>query len=230
MYIFNLAFDTEYSLIYNSLYDILLKYYCFSPLLKAREELRPFWKKTWFLVPLILIIIVVVAAVITNSIRSNDVSTNTTVPTSPQRASLTAVQTWTDRGHKPHPKSRVFSVATTNGDYFEKCAPIVTCNASDKYRSYNGSCNNLEYPSWGAALTPFYRLANAEFDDGNYHIYRGNRSPVDHNMLCLIACELFFFLIVIIYYNYHLKTLFLFVFHRKLYVPQATGRKGIAEC
>jgi hypothetical protein len=62
---------------------------------------------------------------------------------------------------------RLTSVATTNGDYFKKCAPIVVCNAGDKYRSYNGSCNNLQNPSWGAALTPFYRLADAEFSDGN---------------------------------------------------------------
>jgi len=68
---------------------------------------------------------------------------------------------------KSHPTSRVSSIATTNGDYFKKCAPDVTCNPDDKYRTFNGSCNNLRNPNWGAALTPFYRLINADFNDGN---------------------------------------------------------------
>ncbi|KAF0711007.1 peroxidase-like, partial [Aphis craccivora] len=59
---------------------------------------------------------------------------------------------------KAHPTSRLSSLATTNDDYFKKCAPVVTCTPDDKYRTYNGSCNNLQNPSWGAALTPFYRL------------------------------------------------------------------------
>ena len=70
-------------------------------------------------------------------------------------------------GFISYPKSRVSSIATTNGDYFKKCAPIVTCNPNDKYRTFNGSCNNLQNPNWGAALTPFYRLMNADFNDGN---------------------------------------------------------------
>jgi len=68
---------------------------------------------------------------------------------------------------KSHTTFRVLSIATTNGDYFKKCAPAVTCNPDDKYRTFNGSCNNFQNPNWGAALTPFYRLMNAEFDDGN---------------------------------------------------------------
>lgn len=63
--------------------------------------------------------------------------------------------------------TKIPTIATTNGDYFKKCAPIVTCDPDAKYRTYNGSCNNLQNPNWGAALTPFYRLMNAEFNDGN---------------------------------------------------------------
>ena len=35
-----------------------------------------------------------------------------------------------------------------------------------KYRTYDGTCNNLFYPLAGAALTPFPRLLPAEYEDG----------------------------------------------------------------
>lgn len=52
----------------------------------------------------------------------------------------------------------------------KRCAPTVGCNASAKYRTFNGSCNNLEIPTWGAANTPFLRLLNAEYSDGIIYI------------------------------------------------------------
>ncbi|XP_050431517.1 peroxidase-like [Adelges cooleyi] len=64
------------------------------------------------------------------------------------------------------PLSKLSSVATTNNEYYKKCAPKVTCFVSAKYRTYTGSCNNLRHPNWGAYLTPFYRFSNAEFSDG----------------------------------------------------------------
>jgi len=62
-------------------------------------------------------------------------------------------------------------VATINNDYFEKCAPRITCDPNAKYRIVNGSCNNLQNPSWGAALTPFYRYMDPVFSDGNLKKY-----------------------------------------------------------
>ncbi|XP_025202646.1 peroxidase-like [Melanaphis sacchari] len=64
------------------------------------------------------------------------------------------------------PTLRLNSAATINNDYFDKCAPQITCDAHAKYRTINGSCNNLQNPNWGAALTPFYRYMNPEFSDG----------------------------------------------------------------
>lgn len=58
------------------------------------------------------------------------------------------------------------SVATTNNDYLAQCAPQVKCDPNAKYRSINGSCNNLITPTWGAAETPFLRMLNANFNDG----------------------------------------------------------------
>lgn len=62
----------------------------------------------------------------------------------------------------------VTGAATTNGDYFARCAPRVACDPDAVYRTYNGSCNNLQRPVWGASLTPFYRLMDAQFADGTW--------------------------------------------------------------
>uniref|UniRef100_A0A0N4ZAV5 peroxidase n=1 Tax=Parastrongyloides trichosuri TaxID=131310 RepID=A0A0N4ZAV5_PARTI len=35
-----------------------------------------------------------------------------------------------------------------------------------KYRTFDGSCNNIDEPLWGAAFTPFIRLKRAIYDDG----------------------------------------------------------------
>jgi len=60
----------------------------------------------------------------------------------------------------------ITSIATTNDDFLKKCAPIVKCDPEAKYRSANGSCNNLETPTWGAEKTPFIRMMNANYSDG----------------------------------------------------------------
>ncbi|XP_060850506.1 peroxidase-like isoform X2 [Rhopalosiphum padi] len=54
--------------------------------------------------------------------------------------------------------------------FYDTCASSVTCDNTSKYRSIDGSCNNLEHPLWGAALTPYVRLGPAYYDDGNYSI------------------------------------------------------------
>uniref|UniRef100_V9GWB1 Cell adhesion molecule-related/down-regulated by oncogenes n=1 Tax=Ectopleura larynx TaxID=264052 RepID=V9GWB1_9CNID len=35
-----------------------------------------------------------------------------------------------------------------------------------QYRTYDGSCNNLQHPMWGASLTPFTRLLVPNYDNG----------------------------------------------------------------
>ncbi|XP_077547312.1 peroxidasin isoform X2 [Haemaphysalis longicornis] len=35
-----------------------------------------------------------------------------------------------------------------------------------RFRTYDGTCNNLQHPMWGASLTPFERLLPAEYENG----------------------------------------------------------------
>ena len=41
-----------------------------------------------------------------------------------------------------------------------------TCNANYAYRSYDGTCNNVNYVWWGKYETPFKRILTPLYDDG----------------------------------------------------------------
>ena len=47
----------------------------------------------------------------------------------------------------------------------ETCLKAPICMAT-KYRSFDGSCNNLRHPNWGRALTPQERLLPPQYTDG----------------------------------------------------------------
>lgn len=51
---------------------------------------------------------------------------------------------------------------------FEK--PI-HCDDGAKYRTYDGSCNNLKYPYWGKAETPLARFLKSDYHDGKQFIF-----------------------------------------------------------
>lgn len=42
----------------------------------------------------------------------------------------------------------------------------VDCNSEDKYRSIDGSCNNIANPSWGSAMTAYNRILFPQYFDG----------------------------------------------------------------
>jgi len=54
----------------------------------------------------------------------------------------------------------------TNADG-ESCLPnrFISCNIADRYRSIDGTCNNLINPKWGAINRSFRRIFPAEYDD-----------------------------------------------------------------
>ncbi|KFB34769.1 AGAP010735-PA-like protein [Anopheles sinensis] len=43
---------------------------------------------------------------------------------------------------------------------------LTACDATTPYRTFDGSCNNLQNPTWGKANTPFGRLIKADYGDG----------------------------------------------------------------
>ena len=43
---------------------------------------------------------------------------------------------------------------------------IISCNSSNKYQSFDGSCNNLLFPWFGKTETPYKRLLAPEYGDG----------------------------------------------------------------
>ncbi|KAG8191257.1 hypothetical protein JTE90_003269 [Oedothorax gibbosus] len=50
----------------------------------------------------------------------------------------------------------------------DHCMPKTpdTCDPNYPYRTFNGSCNNLQRPEWGMALTAFKRLLRPDYADG----------------------------------------------------------------
>uniref|UniRef100_A0A4W5MMV8 Peroxidasin n=1 Tax=Hucho hucho TaxID=62062 RepID=A0A4W5MMV8_9TELE len=52
---------------------------------------------------------------------------------------------------------------------FNNCSDICF---HQKYRSHDGTCNNLQHPMWGASLTAFQRLLKSVYDNG-FNLPRG---------------------------------------------------------
>jgi len=46
------------------------------------------------------------------------------------------------------------------------CGQAPASCPKDRYRTYDGSCNNLKYPVWGTPQTPYVRLLPAVYGDG----------------------------------------------------------------
>ena len=40
------------------------------------------------------------------------------------------------------------------------------CDRKAKYRTFDGTCNNLKHPNWGSAFTPLVRFMAPDYADG----------------------------------------------------------------
>lgn len=49
----------------------------------------------------------------------------------------------------------------------------VRCNPNSRYRTYDGSCNNLQYPCWGRSGESYSRLLKPAYANGMYTMRRG---------------------------------------------------------
>lgn len=48
----------------------------------------------------------------------------------------------------------------------DNCLSKINCNPFQKYRSIDGTCNNLLVPGWGTPNTAFVRLLPPSYSDG----------------------------------------------------------------
>lgn len=55
----------------------------------------------------------------------------------------------------------------------DKCmaSHVTSCDSKMKYRSIDGSCNNIDNPSWGSAMTAYTRILFPQYFDGKDPFY-----------------------------------------------------------
>ncbi|KAF3430719.1 hypothetical protein E2986_12643 [Frieseomelitta varia] len=66
--------------------------------------------------------------------------------------------------------ARYISTLSLQGTPLDSACPgsrhAAICNPMAKYRSFDGSCNNVENPSWGSAMTAYTRILFPQYFDG----------------------------------------------------------------
>lgn len=69
------------------------------------------------------------------------------------------------------PRSSVRQNGFSNGDFRQtqletECPDTPACNFQSKYRTIDGSCNNINQPKYGMSKTPLQRILPNEYSDG----------------------------------------------------------------
>ena len=55
--------------------------------------------------------------------------------------------------------------------FLESCTldeNALPCDHTNKYRTFNGWCNNLNSPQYGKSVAPLLRFLSAKYDDGEF--------------------------------------------------------------
>jgi hypothetical protein len=61
-------------------------------------------------------------------------------------------------------------------DTCERDEDALPCDHTNKYRSFNGWCNNLNNPQYGKSVTPLVRFLSAKYDDGKSAQFAAQRT------------------------------------------------------
>ncbi|XP_067682268.1 peroxidasin-like isoform X2 [Haliotis asinina] len=81
--------------------------------------------------------------------------------TTEQHASFTSTKPTSVRLGQQY-REKLFSGTSSVDD----CPSTVECNVNDKFRSADGSCNNLANPDWGQSFIPMRRFLPPQYGDG----------------------------------------------------------------
>lgn len=71
--------------------------------------------------------------------------------------------------------TRVVST-TVSHDTCQRDENALPCDHTQKYRSFNGWCNNLNNPQYGKSVTPLIRFLSAKYDDGEFIVHTRDMS------------------------------------------------------
>lgn len=74
----------------------------------------------------------------------------------------------------------ISTLSLRNTQLGESCAAAhsVDCDETSKYRSIDGTCNNIENPSWGSAMTAYTRVLFSQYFDGKCRFLLWSRLPL----------------------------------------------------
>ena len=70
---------------------------------------------------------------------------------------------------KEDKKYGLASISLSDSYFADSCFETPSCDAHSKYRTIDGSCNNLQHPKWGQAETAFLRLLVPDYGDGKFY-------------------------------------------------------------
>ena len=81
------------------------------------------------------------------------------------------------RESKRFKRSTLVKLAIVNSTYCPFKSQDVNCDINSKYRTYDGSCNNVNNKRYGMSNMPYKRLLQPAYDDGK-DLPRGSKYPL----------------------------------------------------
>jgi len=80
-------------------------------------------------------------------------------------------------------------------DVGDQCFKAPQCNFKSKYRTMDGSCNNINFPTWGKAGTNFIRMAAGRYTNGKLTVITYSLfslvDKLENRLFCEIGLQTF---------------------------------------